>query len=146
MSTTDCGFDTGESLQLIGPTLYVEIGFDPAYVPGERNRPSIMDMQWPALVDTGASNSSIDTELATTMMLPIADQEEWSGISGQVTVNIYLAQIHIPALGSTLYGRFAGVQLFNGGQPHRALIGREFLRRYTMNYDGVTGKVTLGDD
>lgn len=146
MAEADCGFANGDSLQLIGPTLYVEIGFDRNYVPRSGGRPRILDVQWPALVDTGASNSSIDADLAAELRLPIADQEEWSGIGGATTVNMYLAQIHIPALGSTIYGRFAGVHLYHGGQPHRALIGREFLRRCTLTYDGKTGQVILSDD
>jgi hypothetical protein len=36
-----------------------------------------------------------------------------------------------------------GVDLAAGGQIHRALIGRTFLRRFTMVYEGETGTVTL---
>ena len=40
-------------------------------------------------------------------------------------------------------GVFAGVHLQEGGQLPRALIGRTFLRRYKMVYEGLTGTVTL---
>jgi hypothetical protein len=40
-------------------------------------------------------------------------------------------------------GVFAGVHLQEGGQLHRALIGRTFLRHYKMVYEGLTGTVTL---
>ena len=143
MPTTDCGFSNGDELELIGPTLYVEIGFDRQYISEARGRPNVPKAQWPALVDTGASSSAIDSSLAEMLRLPVVDLQEWAGIGGPLTVNIYLAQIHFPALGYTLYGRFAGVLLAEGGQQHRALIGRDFLRHCTMNYDGETGRVIL---
>ena len=61
------------------------------------------------------------------------------------TRNLYLhlAQIYVPALGWTVFGQFAGVHLIAGGQLHYALIGRTFLRNFTMVYEGKTGSVTL---
>ena len=57
-----------------------------------------------------------------------------------------LAQIYVPDLDFTVYGRFRGVRLSDGGQPHSALIGRTFLRHFTMFYDGRTGAVTISND
>ena len=56
---------------------------------------------------------------------------------------MHLAQIHAPELNFTVYGAFAGVLLRAGGQPHAALLGRTFLRRFTMTYEGETGAVSL---
>ena len=56
---------------------------------------------------------------------------------------MHAAQIHVPALGFTHYGQFAGVDLIGGGQQHVALIGRTFLRGFQMFYDGTTGGVTI---
>jgi hypothetical protein len=42
-----------------------------------------------------------------------------------------------------MWGEFAGVHLTAGGQRHQALIGRTFLRRFHMTYDGLTGEVTI---
>jgi hypothetical protein len=56
---------------------------------------------------------------------------------------MHLAQIHISTLKFTLYGTFAGVHLIKGGQVHKALIGRTFLRHFTMVYEGKTGRVTI---
>ena len=58
-------------------------------------------------------------------------------------MNVHLAQISIPELQVVLSGRFAGVHLFAGGQPHGALIGRTLLRHVTMVYNGVTGPVSI---
>ena len=56
---------------------------------------------------------------------------------------MHLAQIHAPELNFTVYGAFAGVHLRAGGQLHTALLGRTFLRRLTMVYEGETGAVSL---
>ena len=58
-------------------------------------------------------------------------------------VNIHLAQIYIPVLDTIVYGRFAAVQLSEGGQPQLALLGRTLLQHFTMVYSGHTGRVTL---
>jgi hypothetical protein len=97
------------------------------------------------LIDTGATSSCIDDVVARALRLPIADREEWSGIGGSTPVNIYLAQMDFPALGGILYGRFAGVHLSASNQPHRALVGRDFLRNLRMTYDGRSGEVILSD-
>ena len=51
--------------------------------------------------------------------------------------------VYVPALDWTVHGSFAGVYLRAGGTPHYALMGRTFLRHFTMVYDGKTGAVTL---
>lgn len=58
-------------------------------------------------------------------------------------VNLYLAQIYVPDLGYTIYGKFTGVHLAAGGQEHSAVLGRSFLRRFKMTYDGQNGTVIL---
>ena len=151
MPETICGFDdipngaTGSQLLMQwGPTLLVNIGFDPDW---DVNNPigppkhSIENVN--ALVDTGATESCIDDLLATQLNLPIFDVRPVSGTAGQHDVNMYLAQIHIPSLNYTIYGSFAGVHLAAGGQVHHALIGRTFLGQFTMIYEGKTGNVRL---
>jgi predicted aspartyl protease len=96
-----------------------------------------------ALVDTGATESCIDNLVGHDLGLPVVDRRPIAGVHGRKPVNIYLAQVHVPSLSFTIYGSFAGVDLAAGGQIHRALIGRTFLRRFTMVYEGETGTVTL---
>lgn len=127
-----------------GPTLYVDIGFDPLYKPdppGKIPTPGMTGLQ--ALVDTGATTSCIDSGLAMQLNLPIFDRQKISGVGGVHEVNMHLAQIHVPSLNFTIYGSFAAVDLIAGGQPHHALIGRSFLRAFVMVYEGTTGTVTL---
>ena len=130
-------------LTFYGPTLFVDIGFDPNFkpVPGAIPTPGITDVS--ALVDTGAGESCIDSALAAQLNLPIVDKRMVSGAHGAQEVNMHLAQVRVPSLDVNILGAFAGVHLAAGGQTHRALIGRTFLRNFTMVYEGLTGTVTI---
>jgi hypothetical protein len=152
MPQTKCGFDSvpggangSHLLAAIGPTLFVDIGFDPKYdpkaIPLLKPVPGITNIS--ALVDTGATESCIDNLLAAELKLPIADKRPIAGVHGSKMANMHLAQIHVPSLAYTIYGMFAGVDLAAGGQQHKALIGRTFLMRFRMVYEGDTGTVTL---
>jgi len=162
MAIVECGFPSGltvpgqpnlsgkEALAFHGPTILVDIGFDPAIfgtllppIPGATGTPlSIPSVQVPALIDTGAAESCIDEQLAQQLQLPLIDTTTRSGISGSVTLNMYLAHITIPAL-VTEFGQFTGVHLQAGGQYHRALLGRKVLDDMLLVYDGLTGQVRL---
>lgn len=99
------------------------------------------------MVDTGALNSCIDSGVAQSLGLPIVDAATISGAHGPGLVNFHLAQIYVPSLNFTNYGRFAGVHLHAGGQPYSALISRSFLRYMKLEYDGISGaaSITLPD-
>lgn len=153
MPETKCGFidsshaSGSDLLAAFGPTLRVNIGFDPTFNPtvqGTVPIPGVVGIE--ALVDTGAGESCIDNLLAAKLGLPIVDRRPISGVHGQHLTNMYLAQIHIPTLSCTIYGLFVGADLKAGGQWHSALIGRTFLQRFTMTYEGRTGTVTISSD
>ena len=146
MPTTNCGFDSPHELALYGPTLIVEIGFDANYRSTDSSKPELPSSPLPALVDTGAGESCIDSELAATLNLPIVNRREIAGAGGVTEVNVHLAQIYVPELAWTIYGRFSGVHLAAGGQWHYALIGRTFLRHFNMHYAGPTGVVILTNE
>jgi predicted aspartyl protease len=143
MTTVNCGFNSPNLLVREGPTLSVKAGFDTNFHPNRGINPNLEADLYHALVDTGADNSSIDSALADQLNLPVVDTGKIAGAGGPTDVNLYLAQIYIPGLNWIIYGRFAGVHLSAGGQKHRVLLGRTFLRHYTMFYDGMTGTVTL---
>jgi hypothetical protein len=153
MPTTKCGFDNtpagsgSDLLCALGPTLWAHIGFDPAYDPDNAAQlPRLPNPPLPALVDTGASECCIDSVLAVALALPIIDRRPVSGVHGAADVNMHLAQIHVAPLRFTIYGVFAGVDLIAGGQAHHALIGRSFLRGFTMTYEGRSGTVVISND
>src|SRR6266550_1180082 len=152
MKSTSCGFITNASgilgrdlLVQFGPTMQVDIGFDETFEQASDAAPNLAMKGVHALVDTGATESCIDSSLAMQLQLPIIDQRACAGISGPMPVNMHLAQINIPSLQSTLYGAFAGVNLAAGGQPHLVLIGRTFLQHFYMLYNGQTGSVLIFD-
>jgi hypothetical protein len=135
-----------------GPTTAVEIGFDPglfhtdpakvqdAIKAATATPPAkLVD----ALIDTGAVDSCIDEDLAQELKLPLIDQADGAGIGGKEKFNVYLGHIRIAALGTIQYGRFMGVKLKAGDQPHQALLGRTVLQNMVLVYDGRDGTVRL---
>jgi predicted aspartyl protease len=141
----------GQLLMFVGPTIKVEVDFDPAFfhtdpaqihatmVARSVSASQLVD----ALVDTGAQESCIDEELAKTLQLPLIDQGKASGVGGPDVFNMYLGHIRIVALNHIQYGRFLGVKLREGNQPHRAILGRSVLQAMIFSYDGRTGACTL---
>lgn len=146
MPLADAGFadqDTGRpnAAQLVafGPTLWVTVShFAQDAQTGERPSQVV-----PALVDTGATESCIDNKLAEELGLPVIDEMDMSGVGGMRKHNVYLASVSIPDLEFLQYGRFAGVDLRDGGQEHQALLGRTFLQNVILIYDGLRAQVTL---
>ncbi|HEV2562967.1 MAG TPA: aspartyl protease family protein [Rhizomicrobium sp.] len=147
MPRVDCGFrdENGnhnpEQLALVGPTIAVQVDFDAAWQSGSKPRPDAEIFQ--ALVDTGAQFSHIDTSLADRLALPVIDKCLVSGSGGTHEVDVYLAQIYVPAFKFTQHGRFAGADLSSGFDGHTVLLGRTFLTQFRMIYDGFSGRVTL---
>lgn len=147
-------------LQLHGPSIMVEIGFDPSLfsgssssqVPALPGADSTEEGAAPlppspqvalALIDTGASSSCIDEALAQSLNLPLVNKIPVGGVGGSHTLNQYLAKISIPTLNFSQVGAFIGANLRAGGQFQQALIGRDFLQQMTLVYDGIKGTIRL---
>jgi predicted aspartyl protease len=151
MAETDCGFSDIPGgakgsilLEMYGPTILVDIGFDPNFKATVPVKTPVAGMKGlKALVDTGATESCIDSLLAAQLNLPVVDKRIVGGVHGSLQVNVHLAQVHIPAINFTIYGMFSGVHLAARGQQHKALLGRTFLRHCSMIYDGKTGRVLI---
>ncbi len=144
MPLTECGFadaqgrPDAQALITNGPTIEVVVSS-----PLDSAQQATASRSVPALIDTGASHSCIDEDLATQLGLPIVDIAQMSGIGGIQDYNVYLADIHVPHLLSNLKGRFSAVKLTQGGQPHAVLLGRDFLQNTIMFYDGLRAQVTI---
>lgn len=137
-----------QALTFLGPTLQVEVGFDPdlyglQQTQQSQGAPKADPLVVPALIDTGARESAVDEDIAKQLGLPLVDVVDGSGIGGTEKFNIYLGHIRIAALGYLQYGRFMGVKLRSGGQPHLALLGRTVLESMVLVYDGRDGSVRL---
>lgn len=137
------GATPGDLLERLGPTLLVDIGLKSRSVAGDQP-----DLPWKgvrALIDTGAGGDCIDDELARSLGLPITDEGEISGINGKQHAFIYTARLFVPQLNRLLFQPFTGVKLQEGAQWHRVILGRTFLRPFSMRYDGPTGVVDISD-
>lgn len=143
MPTADINPGGRVALTQMGPTLPVQIGFDAAFDPVSRPYTFLAPDLYPGLIDTGASESCIDSTLASNLGLPVIDRRPVAGVHGAQPVSFHLAQVYVPALDFTIFGTFASVDLAAGGQQHMALLGRTFLEYHTMTYDGPNGMVTL---
>ena len=129
-----------------GPTLDVRIGLDPDFRLESGLLPNLPQTQIPALVDTGAAVSGIDSTLAENLGLQVFRRQQVAGVLQSQVVNFYLVQIYIPDLGTTSHGLVAGFNLSTVGYSQRALIGRDILKDFTMFYNGRTGEVTINSD
>jgi predicted aspartyl protease len=149
MPRLECGFtDTAQIsgpdfLGQVGPTVLIEIGYDAVYQPAQVWNPTQREVRVPALIDTGATQSSIDETIAQRLNLPLIDRVSMGTPDGRREFNVYVAQIRIPELDFVQYGSFAGIHLQAGNQLHQALLGRTLLRSMTLYYDGQRGIVTL---
>lgn len=131
-----------DALIEFGPTLIADVGFHPgAFAGGGPIPPQSGPVL--ALVDTGATESCIDADLADGLGLPVVDERRIAGVGGLHDVPVYLAQIMIPQLSFVQHGLFAGVDLGGRDGTHRVLIGRNLMKGLVMIYDGVRGQVTL---
>ena len=146
MPPVEAGFPGLEGLITYGPVLEVRIGLAPKYMSGKETRPGLPHTSYPALVDTGATHSCVDSVLALSISLPVVGRARIAGVGGQSEVNEHLAQIEIPALDFTVYRIFDGVHLRSGGIPYAALLGRDFLQHVTLVYNGRTGSVVISND
>lgn len=151
MPSTQAGYKAGKNglsaadlLVDLGPTLLVDIGLKSRARAGEP--PELAEKKIKALIDTGAGGDCIDNELAVRLGLPITDEGEISGVGGRQHAYIYTARVYVPKLDRLLFQRFAGVRLEDGGQWHRLILGRTFLRQYRLSYDGASGQVEVSTD
>lgn len=144
MPRAECGFADSdgrllpEQLEQYGPTIYANVS-QPVSAVGQ----PVLSKVVPFLIDTGATQSCIDSQLAKELMLPVIDRIPMCGISGQHECDVVLCHIQVPSVTHSMSGRFACVELANGGQPHSALLGRDFLKDVVMIYDGALGRVTI---
>jgi predicted aspartyl protease len=144
MLRIDCGFEGANTapLQLIhyGPEITVDVGFDETWRSTSTNsRPTPGASALKALVDTGAQETYIDSDLAEQLRLPHVDQRPARSAGGWVDVDYFRAQIYIPSLRLTLLGPFAALPLIKTEFKFHALLGRTFLHYVKLQYDGPTG-------
>jgi hypothetical protein len=149
MNEAQCGYDHAPGgrgrtlLAQYGPSLKVDLGFDPKFVAGFGDLPSPNERGLDAMIDTGASDNYLDRAMADRLALPLIDQDEAATPLGTETVNLYLAQVHVIALNKVIFGKFAVVNLRANRIEFDVLLGRTFLQDYLFTYDGTIGRATI---
>jgi len=78
--------------------------------------PNLNQQKYCALIDTGASVSSIYSDLAVSLGLQMHNKASLSGIRGVQEFSSYMAQVYVPRFRHTILGSFLGVHL-SGGTP-----------------------------
>ena len=138
MATADFGFP-GQRDRLVrtGPIALVHVGVGRDFVASSRARQHL------ALVDTGALDNCIDLDFARGIGLNPSEYVTGAGVGGLYETEMYAAHVYIPDLDHLVVGNFMGARLLAGGLPHAILLGRAFLRHFTMTYDGRSGSAIL---
>lgn len=97
-----------------------------------------------ALIDTGATDCHVDVDLAQELQLKKVDRQTVTGVTGdRLTVDVYSTRIRIDALDVTLLDPCPSYPLRTMGGPFEVILGRSFLRRVRMAYDGSKGSVQI---
>jgi hypothetical protein len=132
-------------LQLQGPVVQVTVGVA-EFVANQliQNGIKVPDpISGYGLIDSGASSTCIDDDIAHTLGLPIIDQAIIATPSHDATSkNVYPANIVFTgtAIKSNDF-RAIGASLSNQGII--ALIGRDILSNFTLFYNGPFGEITI---
>jgi len=139
--SNDPNVSSADVLRKAGPLIQVVVSL-PVF-PGAAQAAAgqqVQPQQVFALIDTGASDSAIDEQLATNLQLPIIDRQTLGGVAGPKVHNVYMGQIEDTNMKRASRGRFAGVTL---QQHFSVILGREFLQNTVFIYDGATGRIQL---
>jgi predicted aspartyl protease len=95
-----------------------------------------------ALIDTGASVTCVDNQVAADLQLPVVDVAQMtSATHSNHPCNIHPILITIPPNVQFSAPRAMGAQLAPQGLI--AIIGRDILQICTLFYNGAAGQITL---
>ena len=102
---------------------------------------SVNEIVGVALLDTGASVSSLDITFAEALELPISGTHRSTGATGEGDYPNFEASFQIPLLGVTIPSPVGGLPLRAHGHPWDAIIGRDILCQYEFTVNGETGLI-----
>ena len=150
--STHCGPEhTGparpRSLVFEGPTLVVDLGHSvrPFQRGAVDQRPLLQCPNVDAIIDTGAGANCVDQSLVMAMREGIQANGlvRVGGLHGIQPALFYGLQIHVPGLMWSDRDRFAALDLRACGHGHQVVLGRPFLSKFKLSYDGPNGSVIL---
>ena len=94
-----------------------------------------------ALLDTGASASSLDITFAEALELPVSGTHRSTGATGEGDYPNFDASLVIPVLGIAVPSPIGGLPLRAHGHPWDAIVGRDVLCQYEFTVNGETGLI-----
>jgi hypothetical protein len=133
MTAIECGYPSDHaSLKEQGATLTVYIGYPPNLL-----------MKLTALIDTGGTANTIEATIATRLRLPVVEFDNVRGVHGGKDTTVHASLMSIPVLNIN-----NEPHRFHAGDihPRQVLLGRLFLEKYKLTYDGRTGSVFISND
>ena len=116
-------------IRTIGPVIAIEI----------QGREGI------ALLDTGASWSSIDINFARSLSLPQGQPHETAGATGIGTFPTFRSPLYLPVLDYTIPAPIPGLPLRRLGHELDAVIGRDVICRYEFTINAATGVIRFAN-
>jgi hypothetical protein len=102
-----------------------------------------------ALIDTGATKTSVDEHVISTLGIPPNGRTKLGTAGGPREATLHAVQIVFPTMGNlsillpqAVSCSLAGAEL-PGAKPLTVLFGRDLLLYFVMIYNGHLGRVTL---
>ncbi len=132
------------ALQQRGPIVQVNVSLEQSFAQGllSQGKPIPPAESGFALIDTGASHTCIDDEVAKRLNLPVIDVAMMTSASHTATQqSIYPVQIDIIGMVGIASPRTMGANL--APQGLLLLIGRDVLMHGLLIYNGATGQITF---
>ena len=112
-------------------------------LPSEGSTPSGLMAACNGLVDTGASDICIDVRLADALGLPVIDQAEVGVVGGRVPASIRVGRLEVPDVGFSHAVRLFALRMRRA--THDVILGRAFLQRYIVTFDGPRGTMLFSE-
>jgi len=132
-------------LQQKGPSLQIEISLTAILATHyqQSGQPIPSPITGYALIDTGASVTSVDSEILASLGIKAVGSMQISTPSGSFNQGIYSCQFSFPGTPIPVLPFVNVVGSILKTQGIIALIGRDLLRGFLLIYDGVHGSWTL---
>lgn len=130
-------------LRMVGPVIQVSLTIEDNAGKGLMSQGKALPtpVTGVGLIDTGATGTCIDDDVAKKLGLPVIDVGKMSSATHpDEPCNIYPVKIQLPTFAVNVT-RAMGAKLASIGLV--ALIGRDILEKCTFYYNGPSGQITL---
>ena len=126
-----------------GPVIRIMIEMPVSTVHEASTEPPSRPLQIAALIDTGASLTIVNPQVARTCQLPIIGKVTLSVVGGVNEYLRYAAAISFPGTSLRTLSPVSVTAVPIGAQPIACLLGRDILQHWRIVYDGATGDIEI---